>query len=383
MSKLKIIQVTTFFYPVIGGVETQVADLAESLIAKDYNVEIFTTDSGRNNSRITKSKENISGVNVTRIRTWFSFSQFHKFAPGFIRKLWSTNFDIVHVHGIRKPELYLALLVAKLKGKKIVVSTHNPFTTNNRSWKLKLLIAIHDLTFGILLMRFVDYYFLLTAEEIQILSKFGITKSKFVVIGNGLALEYYQKIEVNRGAFLKEINKENNWQGIVLGVGRLNKVKGYQYLQRAIKELPNTLFIIIGGVDGYKEELLNLYQNEKNVYLPGLYLPRKELIKFYANSDVFVLPSEHEPFGIVLLEAMAQGCAIIAAKSNGPMTILNNNTGILLEATDQLGWKQNIQKLLLNSDLLVNYRNKSLLRAADFNWDKVLDKYINIYLRLS
>jgi len=65
------------------------------------------------------------------------------------------------------------------------------------------------------------------------------------------------------------------------------------------------------------------------------------------------------------------------------MTILNNNTGILLEATDQLGWKQNIQKLLLNSDLLVNYRNKSLLRAADFNWDKVLDKYINIYLRLS
>lgn len=404
----KILEVTTFFSPVVGGVETQVSDLSIQLIGKGYKVEVLTTNSNRGGGRKLPASEvikveqydpvtlgSISNVpiNVTRVNTWFSLSQFHKFAPGFLLKLWQRDFDIVHVHGIRKPELYWALLVAKLKRKKIVVSTHNPFTTVNRSLLMRLYIFLHDITFGVLLMRFVDKYVLLADTEIEVLKKFGIAESKMIVLGNALNPLFSSMLDEStdlvdelkktaKKLLLEDLGnqfpsiKNTSWDAIVFATGRFNKVKGFQYLDLAAQESPGSLFVILGGDDGFGEQLQRQFVQSNNVVLLTEFVARKELARMFRAADLFVLPSLHEPFGIVIIEAMSQGCAIVATDSAGPRTITKNGKfGVLVPPANEAELSAAIKRLVEVKSDLKSYQQLSLKRAKDFTWNKILAKY--------
>jgi glycosyltransferase involved in cell wall biosynthesis len=382
--RLKIIQVTTFFTPVVGGVETQVEDLCRQLQAEGHEVEVLTTDSGRAGVRLTRESKDqeIGGIKVTRVRSFFSFSQFHRFAPGFFSELMKRDFDVVHVHGLRKLELFLALLAAKLKRKRIVVSTHNPFTTVGRGRLSKLLIILQDLFLGAPFLRFVDKYLLLGESEKVVLRRFGIKDKQMQVVGNAINAEFFQKVEVNREEFLAEleVSQRKQWQLVVLMVGRLNVVKGFQYLREAVAELDHCLFILVGGDDGYGAELRRLYADMDNFVLIDNFISRADLLRYYAAADVFLLPSVHEPFGIVLLEAMAQGKAVLATDNGGPVEILGQGEfGRLLRAPDESAWTQNLQDLNDNPDKLGSLQRKAKTRAKQFKWEEILPLYLKAY----
>ncbi len=156
-TKLKIIQITTFFHPVTGGVETQVREISEHLVALGHEVKVFTSDSSRNGQKLGEKDSKLGSIQIKRFRTWFSFSKYHKFFPGILIALFNEDFDVLHVHGIRKPEFYFALIVAKLKHKKIILTTHNPFTADSyRDSKLTKILKWHDLTIGKWFTRFTD-----------------------------------------------------------------------------------------------------------------------------------------------------------------------------------------------------------------------------------
>lgn len=387
-AKPKILQVTTFFDPVVGGVETQVADLAEQLQASGYEVEIATTDSGRNGSRVglANAPKTHVGIKVQRVRTWFSFSEFHKFAPGLFKLFWRSNADIFHVHGLRKPELYLALIAGKLRGKRIVVSTHNPFQ-DHHSLKLSILIKLHDIFVGLLLMRFVDHYFLLSSAEISILRRFGVAKRRLTVVGNAIHPDFFVEAQVDRSELLQKLSHdsgksvaERDWDKIVLGVGRLREIKGFQHLREAVKALPKVLFVIVGGPDDYADDLIAMYRNYPNVVVSGKFYPRAELKKFYSLADVFVLPSLEEPFGLVLVEAMAQGCAALASEVGGPAEILHRSTyGFLVEPGDGLAWKVKLSEILHSPSVLKRFQMKAKERAEQYRWESILPKYTHVY----
>ncbi len=387
---MKIIQLTTFYAPIVGGVETQVEDLSLQLKAEGHTVSILTTDSARNNKRLGRKSDNdlISDLPVSRVRTWFSFTAYHKFAPGIFSKLLKVEFDIVHVHGIRKPEVYLAMLAAKLQRKKIVVSTHNPFTTVGRSGKMKLFIALHDILLGITLMRFVDHWFVLSKNEIAILARFGVSKKKITVVANAVSDEFFEEKELEqteKTLMLNEITsqagiKPTNWDMVVLGVGRVNMVKGFQNLLQATKSMPKTLFIIVGGDDGYLDKLRNIFRNCNNVALTATFYPREKLIEFYSLADVFVLPSLHEPFGIVLLEAMAKGNAVIATDVGGPKEIIvAGESGLLLSPTDQNAWAAELKRLSKDRSELLRLQKSAQEAALTYSWKKILPKYLRVY----
>jgi glycosyltransferase involved in cell wall biosynthesis len=434
-SKKKILQVTTFYMPTVGGVETQVEDLALQLKKKGYDVEVLTTDHARQNPRLRTGEFEINRVSVTRVKTKLSLSQFHKFAPGIYTQLMKKDYDVVHVHGIRKPETYMAFLAAKLRGKRVVVSTHNPFVAFGRSKLLKFLIMLHDVTLGVLLMRFIDHYFLLSGTEISILSRFGISKNKMTVVGNALNEEYFtdyedvtasgepegldDKIRPDREDLLRRVDALNtkgkrliekvekkekeqkvkdirekeavfkketdsfsgNWKAICLGVGRINIVKGFQYLQKAAVKLKDVLFVIVGGDDNYLDTLQKKLGDLPNVRLLGKFVDRDELHElFYRNSDIFLLPSKYEPFGIVLLEAMASGCAVIASQNGGPKDILQNGEyGLLVNPKDQDAWVEAIEKLTSSKKVLKSFQQKAIKRAKDYSWQKILPKYLTVY----
>ena len=77
----KIIQITTFFHPIHGGVEQEVMDLSNELIKNGHEVTVFCSDSTRSKKRLTKLHDKIGKIKIRRFRTWFSFSQFYKIYP--------------------------------------------------------------------------------------------------------------------------------------------------------------------------------------------------------------------------------------------------------------------------------------------------------------
>src|SRR3989344_2367855 len=368
---MKILQVTTFFHPVVGGVETHVLNLSKELLRLGHKVTVLTSDSKKNGPRISEKVSIVSGIHVKRFKTFFSLSYFHKFFPGILFYLVKADFDLIHVHGFRKLETYAAMLIAKLRKKKLVLTTHNPFPVTIRSLKNNLLIKLHDWTLGKLFTRFIDKIITLLPSEQNILkSGFYVDKKRLITIPNGNDDIFYQA--GNARTFLKEWSiDKSKWKGLIVSVARINYVKGLQNLEQAVKELHDVLFFFAGGDDGYLTRLKVLFAECNNVIFTEYFLSQKQLIDLYAAADVFVLPSLHEPFGIVLLEALAQGCPVISANTGGPGELLSNEFADLLPPKDQNGWKQAISDLIRNPHLRQKMGKKGQAFVQEFKWDKI------------
>ncbi len=140
----------------------------------------------------------------------------------------------------------------------------------------------------------------------------------------------------------------------------LTHKKGIDVLLRAFAQLKiNNCRLIIGG-DGEErkelEKLADLLFISDIVVFKGM-MDRKSAIKQMQECDAFVLPSRHETFGVVFVEALACGKPIIATKSGGPDQIVNNNNGVLVEV-------DNINMLAIEMDKMIqnieNYDPKTI-----------------------
>lgn len=179
---------------------------------------------------------------------------------------------------------------------------------------------------------------------------------------------------------------------VILSVGRLIELKGTDYLIRAfagvLLKFPKAKAIIIGA-GPRKNHLLKLtrdLQLEENIVFMDE-MPPAELIKYYSLADVFVLPSitsktgETEGFGVVLLEAMACGLAVVGGDVGGiPDIIKDGETGLLARPRDPQDLGNQIIRLL--SD--VNLQEKVILNAqrlinTKFSWEVIADRFIATY----
>jgi glycosyltransferase involved in cell wall biosynthesis len=166
-------------------------------------------------------------------------------------------------------------------------------------------------------------------------------KDKIMLVYNGVNLGMFD-ISIDRNIFLSGIGcKEDDF--LIGTIGRFVSWKGYEYFLKAAKivlnEVPNAKFLIVG-----------LNYSENNKYLHDLKsltksLDIKDNIIFMGESDnipeilssldLFVLPSIGEPFGRVLIEAMASGKPIVAFKSGGvPEIVEESKTGFLVNPRD-------------------------------------------------
>ncbi|MEI7579358.1 MAG: glycosyltransferase family 4 protein [bacterium] len=379
---MKIFEVTTFFHPVVGGVETHVDNLAREIQNAGHEVTVLCSDSGKSGPRIKDKIDSISGIPIRRFFNFFSLSYFHKFYPGLFFYLLRNDWDIVHVHGFRKIETYFALFAAKIKKKKIILTTHNPFPTTSRSRRMKLFVKLHDLTFGKLFTRYLDKIIILVNSEKKILIKnFHVSAKQIVLIPNGISKEFF--IAGNKEKFFKDwnINKQK-FSHLIAAVGRISFTKGFQYLNQAIQEHSEILFVFAGGDDGYLKYLKQKFSTFNNVFFTERYLPQDKLIDLYAASDLFVFPSIHEPFGIVLLEALAAGIPVICSNQGGPKEFIPDNLVEFIKPEVEANWSNSITKLLSNQTKLHKVSKSGKVFASQFLWEKVGIQIIQQYSKL-
>lgn len=362
--------------------ETQVLSLSERLKESGYDVEVIASDSAKK-GRIKERSAEVSGIKVIRCFTWFGLSHFHKFYPSLFFELLKRDFDIVHVHGFRKFEVYAALLAAKLKKKKIVVSTHNPFVVEENSRKsfLNFLIKLHDATIGKIFSRFIDRVIILSKEEIPILEKFKIRKEKIALVPNGINELFFEK--GNPEKIIKDYGiNPSKWKNIVVSAGRIHKVKGYQNLKHAVHKLKNVLFIISGADDGYLKTLKKLYAENENILFLERNLSQEQINNLFELGDLFVFPSLHEAFGITLVEAMAAGLPIVSTNVGGPGDIVKEDFGVLIDPKDLGLWASKIQWLLADPKLRDKMGDNARKTAKKYTWDKILSRTEKVYKAL-
>ena len=109
-------------------------------------------------------------------------------------------------------------------------------------------------------------------------------------------------------------------------------------------------------------------------------LPQDKLIKYYQMANVFVLPSLCEPYGKVILEAMASGVPIIATNRGGTQEIIKNKeNGILVSVKNSKSIANAINNLFINVKLK-NYMIKNGFKTAEtHDWKNIANQYTKIF----
>jgi len=118
---------------------------------------------------------------------------------------------------------------------------------------------------------------------------------------------------------------------LLLYVGRLSAEKEIERIKPILEGIPEARLALVG--DGPHREALERHFAGTNTYFVG-YLTGTDLGSAFASADAFVFPSRTETLGLVLLEAMAAGCPVVAARSGGiPDIVTDGVNGYLFEPT--------------------------------------------------
>jgi glycosyltransferase involved in cell wall biosynthesis len=233
----------------------------------------------------------------------------------FIRKeiLAKQKIDIIHSH-LSYPGGFLGTIIQSTLKIPDVLTEHSTLRLYNRSF-------IHKLCVGWTLKNSSGVISVSSSLKEEIAK---IRKREIKVIPN----------IVNSGLF--ETRRLTDIKKLNIGfLGALNNNnKGLDILIEACSGLDaGTFNLHIGGTgkltDHYKA-LAKEHGIESNCIFHGEII-RSRIADFYSNLDIFVLPSRYETFGIVLIEAMACGIPVIATKCGGPLDIVTESTGLLIE----------------------------------------------------
>ena len=148
------------------------------------------------------------------------------------------------------------------------------------------------------------------------------------------------------------IKKKENIKFTVGAMGRLVEKKGFERLIEICIKLPE-INLLIGGDGPLMKKLLEKSRGYKNIKLLGWVKNKSD---FYSKIDVFCSSSNIEPFGIVILEAMAMGVPVISTDCRGPMDIINNGyNGIIVKKNNFFELQKYLKKFKKDKTLLKKF----------------------------
>ncbi|MFH1442448.1 MAG: glycosyltransferase family 4 protein [Candidatus Micrarchaeota archaeon] len=373
--KMRIAILVPFFLPVVGGMEAHAYELARDLKKRGHEPEVLTANMDHSGKKSFAPAEEVGGVECRRYNVWLRFGKFASLWPGFISDLG--KYDIIHVQNMRHPHTDLAMIFGKLMGKKVVISPQSPLHEGTHSKLQELLIKFYDNLILPITFRFYDAIFAHHVKEKEYLVRHGAPANKIYVVNLGVGEETFKPCR--KGYFSK------GGKRILLFVGRLSNMKGLEVLLKAFAfaKLKNWQLVLVGPDGGELGKLKRLQKelNLKNLIFWGA-VSENEVERATADADAFILPSQYEPYGLVLIKAMAKGVPCIAVNAGGPSEIiLDGKTGLLCKY-DPADMAKAMEKMLGNPAMLKRMGKEAEKRARIFTVEEMVDKYELVYEKL-
>ena len=175
---------------------------------------------------------------------------------------------------------------------------------------------------------------------------------------------------------------------IILYVGRIEPLKGLDILISALtlmEDTSDTRLVIVGGELGKDAEIKRLKSLVRDLDLEEMVtfagaVSHTALPDYYNAADVFVLPSYHESFGLVALEAMACGTPLVASRVSGLTSFVKEGvTGYLIPWHCPEPFAQRIEMLLSNASLRRAMGEASRARALEMTWARAANRMLDAY----
>jgi teichuronic acid biosynthesis glycosyltransferase TuaC len=280
------------------------------------------------------------------------------------------KFDLIHAN-VALPDGYAAMKLSKMYRKPFLVTIHgqDAYTTIKRDRRCRSnveLVLKNSQKVVVVSSRLKDI----------LLEQIGLwLADKLEVVGNGVNIEAVIDIEPN-----------NRLEPYLLTVGYLIERKAHKYVIQAFarltKKYPALKYVIIGDGPERKNlsDLVKKLGLQSKVRFLGI-RSHKEVFLYMKKCRVFVLPSWDEAFGVVYVEAMANGKPVIGCKGEGiDGIILNGYNGILVKPRD-------VDSLVKALDFLLSHPEEANIMGErarklvleNYTWEKNAEKTIEIY----
>ena len=346
----------------VGGISSYLLTLAGGLKQKGHQV-CLASGGGELEDKFIQAgvillKVPLKTKNEISPKIFFSFWKLNRAIKQF-------NIDLIHSHS--RTTQVLGELLGRAQGKVHIFTCHGFFKPKflRRSfgcWGQKV-IAISQ-----------------QVKE-HLIIDFKLDENKITVIHNGIDTQNFGDC-VSRDQLRWKLGLQADF--LVGIIARLSNVKGHIYLIQAmpeiIKNFPNTKLLIIGQgktKEALIKEISNLGLKDSVLFIPEA----KNTQEWLAAMDVFVMPSLQEGLGLALMEAMAQGVAVVGSAVGGIKSLIQDKTnGLLVEPADASGLSKAIITLLGNPQLRrdLGYRAREFI-IANFSKEEMVDKTEIVY----
>ena len=368
---MKVLHTVKYYKPSLGGMESVVENIVEGIQEIDNSID-FTIYSNHHASDNMQVLYSINQSQIVKESTPFIFKSqpFSISYPYFEKSV--QDFDVIH-HHFPFPNLEITLLrnLKSLNKKKFVITWHANIANSRWAWISKFYFP-----FVKKLLVSADHI-VVTSEKLYesstILHEFG-HKVKIIPLS-------FNSIFESNNKSIRILNATGKFK--LLFVGKLRKYKGVIYLIEAIRNLDVELTIVGSGEEEQilRQKVIEFGISHKINFVQDA--SNFELKEFYQNSDLFVLPSisEAEAFGVVQLEAMANGLPVINTNLNSgvPSVSINGLTGITVQPRNSKQIEEAIMTLMNDKELYMQFSDNCLSRSNEFSTATMAAKYLKLY----
>lgn len=278
----------------------------------------------------------------------------------------SNPHDIIHAHDWLT---YKAGIAAKrTSGKPLVVHMHA--TEFDRSGE-----NVNQMVYDIERMGMEAADLVIAVSELTrniVINRYGIPPEKVVTVHNGVSPLDYQPEGVQ-----KHVREK-----IVTFLGRITYQKGPDYFVEAARKIldkdPNVRFVMAGSGDMMNKMIRRVaaLKMGSKFHFTG-FLKGDDVNRMFALSDVYVMPSVSEPFGISPLEAMRSNVPVVISKQSGVAEVLHHALKVDFWDIDALA--DSVYGLLNYSALSDMFRKHGKIEVENMKWDHAAKKVNDIY----
>lgn len=382
---MKILQVIPSLAPGFGGPTNAVLGFSFALAQKGQEVTIFTTDAD------VKGRLDVSldrPVDVNGIKVFYfpiQWLKHYKFSLPLTEALRENvpSFDIIHIHSLFQFSTLVTSHYCQKYRKPYIIrplGQLDPFVLRRHFIYKRLYLEFFERKN---LEKACAVHF--TTETEKDWCKHLDLKIHSIVVPLGVDLKEFNNLP-QYGVFRARYPELKD-KKIILFLSRINFKKGLDILVKAFANLKREredVHLVIAGPDreGYGKKVKEWLKNEdvlENTTFTGMLLGRDKLAAF-RDSDIFVLPSYSENFGMVVIEAMACGIPVIVSnKVNISADITEARAGLVVNI-DHIELSHLIQKLLedprLRKELV---ENGKILVQKKFVWGIIAEQLIKVY----